>query len=287
MMAVLGGTVRTSDGRSLAYAQMGQLDGSPLLYFHGDPGSRLDWDHPFNRPALDGSGVRLIGIDRPGFGGSTHQPQRRYADWPADVLAVVKELELDRFGILGYSGGAPYAIACALAFPERLTFVGIVSGIGPAETPRFGHGMDKRTVMMIRLSRLAPAVMRWHIRHTSPKRFSRQFGWQLTPVDRALYVEAGELVADAYAEAASNGPYGLAEDWRLMVTPSGLNYAGVEYPIHVWHGDWDGVVPLHHAEHMAKLVPKAELEVLPRVGHFHNTDLWCDVLNAAQPSTSR
>jgi pimeloyl-ACP methyl ester carboxylesterase len=141
--------------------------------------------------------------------------------------------------------------------------------------------------MMIRLCRLAPAVVRWRIRHTSPKRFSRQFGLQLTPVDRARYVEAEVLVADAYAEAARNGPYGLAEDWRLMATPSGLNYASVECPVHLWHGDSDGLVPLHHAEYVTKLVPKAELEVLPRVGHFHDTELWRDVLRAAQTSTSR
>jgi pimeloyl-ACP methyl ester carboxylesterase len=200
-VGVVEGTVRTSDGRSLAYAQMGQLDGSPLLYFHGIPGSRMDWDHPPNRPALNGSGVRLIRNDRPGFGGSTYQRERRYADWPADVLTAVNALELDRFAILGYSGGAPCIIACALAFPERLTFVGIVSGVGPAETPGFGHGMDKRTVLMRRLSCLAPAVARRLIRQTSPATYARQIGWQLSPVDRAIYAGAEELVADAYAEA--------------------------------------------------------------------------------------
>ena len=87
MMAAFEASVRTTSGGSLAYAQMGQQDGTPVFAFHGVPGSRLDWDHPLIRPVLDGSGVRLIGIDRPGFGGSTHQPHRRYADWPADVLA--------------------------------------------------------------------------------------------------------------------------------------------------------------------------------------------------------
>lgn len=123
MMAAVEASVRTTAGGSLAYAQMGQQDGTPVFAFHGVPGSRLDWDHPLIRPVLDGSGVRLIGIDRPGFGGSTHQPHRRYADWPADVLAVANDLGLDRFGILAYSTGGLYAIACALAFPlKRLAF---------------------------------------------------------------------------------------------------------------------------------------------------------------------
>jgi pimeloyl-ACP methyl ester carboxylesterase len=286
-VAVTEGTVRTSDGRSLAYAQMGQLDGSPLLYFHGTPGSRLDWDHPHNRPALNGSGVRLIGIDRPGFGGSTHQPQRRYLDWPADVLTVANELELDRFAIVGLSGGAPYAIACALMFPERLTFVGIVSGVGPAETPRYRNGMNKLAATGLRLLRQAPAVARWCIRRTSPARFMRVTGWQLNSVDRAMYAEAKEYLADAYAEAIRNGPHGLVEDWRLAATPSGLNFTCVECAVRLWHGESDGLAPLHHAEHVAKLLPKAQLEVLPLVGHFPTADLWRAVFKAAQASTSR
>jgi pimeloyl-ACP methyl ester carboxylesterase len=98
---------------------MGRLDGTPLLYFHGVPGSRLDFDQPVYRAALDESGVRLIGIDHPGFGRSTHRARRRYRDWPNDVLAVTDELGIDRFGILAYSTGGPYAVACALAFPQE------------------------------------------------------------------------------------------------------------------------------------------------------------------------
>src|SRR5262245_62111525 len=115
-MATLDGSVHTRSGRRLAYAQMGQFDGTPLFCFHGNPGSRFDWDHPLTRPVVDGSCVRLIGIDRPGYGRSTHQGGRRYCDWPADVLAVADELGIGRFGILAYSTGGPYAIACALAF---------------------------------------------------------------------------------------------------------------------------------------------------------------------------
>jgi pimeloyl-ACP methyl ester carboxylesterase len=284
MMAAVEATVHTATGGSLAYAQMGQQDGTPLFSFHGNPGSRLDWDHPLIRPALDGSGVRLIGIDRPGFGGSTHQPHRRYTDWPANVLAVANELGIDRFGILAYSTGAPYAIACALAFPERLTFVGIVSGIGPAETPRFRDGMRKRTVASIRLSRTAPILARWLVAHTSPEKFSRVFEQEVSAVDRTLFREAGvdQLVRDVFAEATRNGPHGVVEDWRLMGTPSGLDHTAVHCPIRLWHGDSDAIVPVHHAEHVAGLLPKAELELLPGVGHFHTPAHWRDFLGAAR-----
>ncbi|SRX94093.1 alpha/beta hydrolase [Jannaschia sp. CCS1] [Mycobacterium shimoidei] len=205
---------------------MGPRDGTPLFCFHGDPGSRLDWDHPLNRPVVDGSGMRLIGIDRPGFGGSAHQAKRRYGDWPTDVLAVADALGVGRFGIVAYSAGGPYAIACALAFPQRLTFVGIVSGIGPAENPRHFDGMPIRMVTAIRLARMAPSLSRWYVARTSPEQFSRVFERNLPSVDRALMREAGldQLLGDAFSEATRNSPHGMVEDWRLMGAPSGLDY---------------------------------------------------------------
>jgi pimeloyl-ACP methyl ester carboxylesterase len=62
------------------------------------------------------SGGRMLGYDEYG---------------PADVVALADRLGIDRFAVLGYSGGGPYAVVCALAIPERLTCVGIVSGAGP------------------------------------------------------------------------------------------------------------------------------------------------------------
>jgi pimeloyl-ACP methyl ester carboxylesterase len=283
-MSVIDGSVGTESGRRVAYAQMGNLDGTPLLYFHGNPGSRLDFDRPLTRAALDESGVRLIGIDRPGYGRSTHQAGRRYRDWPTDVLAVADALEFDRFGILAYSTGGPYAVACALAFPERLTFVGIVSGIGPAETPRHRAGMPRTLVTAIGLSRRVRAVVRWGVKHTSPERWSRQFDKDLSPVDRGHYrdPDVRQAAIDFFAEATRNGPHGMVEDWRLMGTPSGLDYTAVECPIRLWHGDADATVPVHHAEHVARLLPKADLEVLPGVGHLHPPARWAEFVNAAR-----
>lgn len=283
-MPVLDGSVRTESGHRVAYAQMGQFDGPPLFYFHGVPGSRLDFDQPVNRAALDKSGVRLIGIDRPGFGRSTHRAGRRYCDWPIDVLAVADELGIDRFGILAYSTGGPYAVACALSFPERLTFVGIVSGIGPAETPRRREGMPRIIVTAIGLSRKVPAVARWVVKHTSPKRFSRQFDEGLAPVDRDLYrdPDVRQATINCFAEATRNGPDGYVEEFRLMGTPSGLNYTAVQCPIRLWHGDADATVPAHHAKYAAGLLPNANLELLPGVGHLHTSDRWAEFLDTAR-----
>ena len=115
------------DGRRLAYAEFGKPDGYPVLYFHGSPASRLEpmliGDEAFNR-----FGLRVIAPDRPGMGQSDFQPKRGFSDWPADVTALADVLGLDRFSILGNSGGGGYAAVCTAKIPERLRAVVIVSG---------------------------------------------------------------------------------------------------------------------------------------------------------------
>src|SRR3979411_1487261 len=118
-------TVRTADGRKLAYAEAGDPNGLVVFAFHGLPGSRSDYGRLFGQGGLAESGVRGIGIDRPGFGASDLQRKRSSQDWTTEVAAVADQLGIDRFGVLGYSAGGPYVVACAHALPDRLTFAGI------------------------------------------------------------------------------------------------------------------------------------------------------------------
>jgi pimeloyl-ACP methyl ester carboxylesterase len=150
--------------------------------------------------------------------------------------------------------------------------------IGDADDPTYVllHAMGFWNMMSIYLSHNALTKVR----------FSRMIGAQLNSVDRAMYAEAEGYLADAYAEATRNGPHGLVEDLRLLGRPSGLDYAGVQCPVHLWHGDSDSRVPLDHAKYVAKLVPKAQLEVLPRAGHFHNADFWRGFFQTTRTNTS-
>jgi len=104
--------------------------------------TRLEW-RLFGSDALANKlNIRVIAPDRPGLGRSEFQPGRRIGDWPDDVLALADQLKLARFAILGYSGGGPYAAACALKIPERLTRVGIVSGTAPFDEPGLTAGIN-------------------------------------------------------------------------------------------------------------------------------------------------
>ncbi|MFG6094797.1 alpha/beta hydrolase [Leptothoe sp. ISB3NOV94-8A] len=115
------------DNRRLAYAEYGNPNGHPVLYFHGGGASRLE-------PLLLGDevfirlGLRLIAPDRPGIGQSNFQPNRGFSDWTKDVIFLADTLGLDKFSVLGVSSGGGYTAACAAKIPHRLYSAVIVSG---------------------------------------------------------------------------------------------------------------------------------------------------------------
>src|SRR6185312_14103979 len=151
-------TIRLADGRVLGYREFGNPAGHPVFLFHGIPGSRcgaaLVTDMVLQR------GLRVIGVDRPGMGLSTFQPNRTFLDWPPDVLALADGLGLDQFGVVGNSGGAAYVAACAARFPERLSFSGIISGMGPMDFP---EGLNRLALTrteraLVRLAQSSPRL---------------------------------------------------------------------------------------------------------------------------------
>ncbi len=126
--------VRVPGGRRLAYREYGLRAGAPLLYFPGTPSCAVEW-LMWPPGSAEGRGFRVIAVDRPGLGGSGRQHGRRILDWPADVSALADVLGLGRFGVLGYSGGVPYALACAQLLPGRVTAAGLLPASGPTRSP--------------------------------------------------------------------------------------------------------------------------------------------------------
>ena len=125
----LGKTIQLSDGRTLAYLEIGDPEGHPVFYFHGGPGSRLE-GLLYDKVSLQ-YGIRMIAIDRPGYGLSHFQKDRTYLDWPEDISELANQLGIDRFAVLGWSSGGPYAAAVAHGIPQRITVAAIVAGEGP------------------------------------------------------------------------------------------------------------------------------------------------------------
>src|SRR5690242_9051910 len=149
----------TPDGRRLAYAEHGDPSGQPVLMFHGSPGSRVQ-SHPDVSIARE-LGLRVLTVDRPGYGLSDRHPGRALLDWPADVEALADALGLGRFPIIGVSGGGPHAAACAFRLPHRVTRLALASSAGPFDVPELISWVKLADRMMFPLARRAPGLLGW------------------------------------------------------------------------------------------------------------------------------
>ena len=116
--ASVGATVELVDGRTVGFATFGDPDGTPVLWCHGGPGSRME--PAYLGPEATDAGLLLVGIDRPGYGMSTPSPGRTIAGWVPDALAVADELSIGRFAAVGESTGGAYALALAALVPARV-----------------------------------------------------------------------------------------------------------------------------------------------------------------------
>ncbi len=177
------------DGRRLSYNQYGPASGHPVFYFHGSPSSRLDI-HLMAPDFLHQSPFRIISVDRPGMGRSDFQPGRGFSHWASDVAALAGELGLDKFAVLGVSGGGGYVAACARFIPDCLTAALIVSGAGRMDWPEATAGLPPQTKMIWKLAKRSPLLTRARSRcllnsFFSNLHFFQTFVW---PVNRhSLY----------------------------------------------------------------------------------------------------
>ena len=136
--------VRLPDARRLAFADYGPPDGVPCIVLAGMPGSRLAPAWAFPEGLLAQRGVRLVGVDRPGYGRSDPNPGTSTLGVADDLGVLCEVVGLDRFAVLGISVGAPFAMACAVRFPDRVGSLLLSSPMGPWELPETRAGMSRR-----------------------------------------------------------------------------------------------------------------------------------------------
>lgn len=261
------------DGRVLAYAEYGDPTGYPLIWCHGNPGSRREADL-LEPTLLQRAHVRAIVPDRPGIGLSTWRAQRKLSEWPTDVAALTAALKIERFALLGVSGGAPYALVCARAMPHRITRTAIVGGIGPLEVldtgPRQEQGQSY--FQLARRSYWLVRAITWFMERglRQPDQLMAQVFATMPPVDQATLSDprTRQSFLNLLHEAFRQGSRGLAWDATLIARPWGFALHEIKLPIDLWHGDADRNAPLAMGGYMAEQLPNSYLHILPGEGHF-------------------
>jgi pimeloyl-ACP methyl ester carboxylesterase len=245
------------DGRKLSYAEYGKTDGTPVFYFHGTPGSHLRHEHEILLAKQ--TGIRLIVPDRPGYGYSDFHPNRTLLDWADDMVALADTLGLARFGIIGFSGGGPHAMACANKIPHRLTKVAIISGLGPVVL--LGEVLQPMTHERRKFK--ANQVM------TDAENWFNSFVGNIPGSDGELIKAQGVWWVSYMQEAYRQGVDGSVYDETLILTqPWGFDLEDIKANVNIWYGSLDGVVPVHHAQYMTDHIANSTLTVIPEAGHL-------------------
>ena len=254
---------------------------------HGTPGSRVG---PFPRAqVLYELGVRLISFDRPGYGGSDRMESRLVADVAADVLAIANHLEIQRFAVIGRSGGGPHALACAAMLPDRVTRAGVLVSIAPraAEGLDWFAGMAESNVREYTTAALQPESLIEELAQTAakikadPTSHVSTLGPELPESDRRVVADTGirALLAKNYAEALRHSAAGWIDDTLAFCSPWGFSLSDIRVPVLLWHGEDDVFSPAAHTRWMAEQIPHAELWVRPDTAHFGALEVVPDVLS--------
>ena len=261
------------DGRRIAIAEFGTPAGTPVLYFHGFPASRLE-AQLVHRAVVD-QRVRILALDRPGFGCSDFQP-RTLAQWPDDVVEVADALHVERFAVLGVSGGAPFTLACAAALGSRISALAIIAGLGMTSVTEDLARFDVIARWSFQLARSAPAlsrtvnralgvVLRWR-----PELLDTLLGAGDSPPDREVLADPqiAAALAAASREALRAGSEGASHELGLLARPWDFDVASIRVPCHLWHGERDCTVPIEMTRRLAALIPGCGATFLADEGHF-------------------
>jgi pimeloyl-ACP methyl ester carboxylesterase len=280
-----------SDGRALAYLEWGDPAGYPAFYFHGTPSCRLEG--AFADGAARRQGFRLIAVDRPGFGRSTFQPERRFGDWPADVCALADSLGLAEFGVVGHSGAGPHLFACGALIPRsRLKFIGALGPWGPLATPDIRGSLNTADRLYAQLAQRGPwtfhtafAPLGWCAKYL-PGLFCRLVTSSLPDTDRQhlrdeLFLRHFRAIQ---LEAFRQGGRGGAYESFLEYRPWEFDVGSVAVPTHIWQGDRDTFIPQAMGEYLERTIPEVDLHWVHGKGHFNIED-WDAILSACAADT--
>ncbi|GGS73817.1 alpha/beta hydrolase [Streptomyces tanashiensis] len=273
--------MRTDDGRLLVAEEWGDPSGTPVVLFHGTPGTRLGTllpgltsQHP---------GFRFLAYDRPGYGESQRAPGRRVADAARDTAAVADAFGIERFAVVGRSGGGPHALACAALLPERVRAAAVLVGLAPPDATGLDWqaGMTPFNVREYGLARARldgrdpdgleqDLAARAAVLRRDPVRLLDDLRAELSPHDLPVVEDprVRTVLLRTYQEALRVSHHGWLDDCLAFVSPWGFDLTSITAPVLLWHGLDDAFSPVAHTRWLAGRIPGAEPVLVPDAGHF-------------------
>lgn len=256
--------------------ELGDPYGFAVVLHNGTPCSRLvaDW---WGAPARE-RGLRVIGVDRPGYGNAPAEPNRSLCSVAEATAAVMDDLGIDRFAVIGVSGGGPYALACGAALPDRV--VAVISGAGSSgfDEAVDGAQFEVEELELTRKQAVRPtpegrqALARFYdpeierLRSADVDAFMSWVGED--PVAATAEQRAtATYVLEAVQEGIRPGRDGWLDDGLAIVRPWGFELADIRQPVAVWHSHDDTMVSIEHGRRLVAAIPNAEPFLIDGLGH--------------------
>jgi pimeloyl-ACP methyl ester carboxylesterase len=220
------------------------------------------------------AGIHLIAPDRPGYGRSEFQSNRQLLNWPDDIAQLANYLQIDRFALMGHSGGGPHVAAVAYKLPDRVTSASFVSSAAPPGSS------NKGLFFMFRIVNLAMGHSAWLHRKITNNQVNMLLnkpsqmlqGWgMMSKADGRLFTDKPEVVEIILAEmreAIYQGTAAILQEHPLYKKPWGFDIADIRVPSYVWHGAADTQAAPAWSRYLSDHIPGSQLHLVPNEGHF-------------------
>jgi pimeloyl-ACP methyl ester carboxylesterase len=273
----LNQSIILDDGRTLAYAEFGDLKGKTIFYFHGFPGSRMEANMLHQQASKHN--IRIISVDRPGIGNSSFKKNREILDWPSDVSELSNKLDIPIFGVLGISAGASYALACAYKIHDRLVFASTIAALGKINFPHDCFRPDYR--FFFKVGAYSSPIFKcifWVKRARFLKNKKRcdklceSIRKNMTYEDAKILnnEEIKKMVFTSQNEACKQGLKGLAYEGKLLGKEWNIPFEKIkpDLKLYLWHGKKDTISPVGATLELARLIPSAHIKIYSEEGHY-------------------
>ncbi|OZM75264.1 alpha/beta hydrolase [Amycolatopsis antarctica] len=258
-----------ADGRMLAWTEWGPADGHPVLFCTG---AGMSGSLGFGLDVLARLGIRLLAVDRPGLGRSTSNPAGTLRTWAADIGQLAGRLNLREVTAVGFSQGAPFALALAGAGPARA--VAVVAGTDELTAVR--HLVTDEVAAMLDAIAADPSAAERRFAATTTAESLWQMVIRFSGIpDRDFHGESGFAAAyrACLTEGFRGGAGGYARDLVTASTPWTVCPEDVTAPVDLWYGLLD-TSPVHSPDFGATLalrLPDARLHTIEDEG---SSILW-------------
>jgi pimeloyl-ACP methyl ester carboxylesterase len=279
-------TLTLKNGQIVGILELGNENSKNVIFFnHGFPGCR--YDSTLFKDCLNGKDVRLIALERSGYGNSSYIKDRTILDFTNEFSEVLDTLQIERCKIIGISGGTPYALACAAKLQDRIEKVAIISGVSEIEDNAVFEGMTASNKIFLKLGRFSPALVKPLAELISflwSCNVNNMFTWMklfMSKADKALLniPENEKMVKNVLTESLKQGGRGIVQDFILLCKRWGFSPSEIKVPVHFWHGDEDCYVTLAMAKKNASFIQQAEFSVVPNAGHLAVVHIADDVID--------